>query len=148
MRAVMVLVPAAGLYLALLSLFKFKRLLNPVLIIVCWWTFWLWISNFGLTGFFIPSSGTQIMVLVMLASVFLGSLLAFPGQRDPAKIARANNRFLRNGRYLFLLNLVFVPVMGLLMYRAVPALLFRAGPLPDGSLRHARRAEPALRRRL
>ena len=123
MRAVMVLVPAAGLYLALLSLFKFKRLLNPVLIIVCWWTFWLWISNFGLTGFFIPSSGTQIMVLVMLASVFLGSLLAFPGQRDPAKIARANNRFLRNGRYLFLLNLVFVPVMGLLMYRAVPALL-------------------------
>ena len=123
MRAFMVLVPAAGLYLALLSLFKFKRLLNPVLIIVCWWTFWLWISNFSLTGFFIPSTGTQVMVLVMLAAVSLGSLLAFPGQRDPARIARANDRFLRNGRYLFWLNLLFVPVMGLLMFRAVPALL-------------------------
>jgi oligosaccharide repeat unit polymerase len=118
-----VLVPAAGLYLCLLSLFKFKRLMNPVLIIVSWWALWLLISNFSLTGFFVPSGRTQVMVLVMLGSMSLGSLLAFGRDREPARTAAANAQFARNGRYLFWLNLLLAPVMGLLMYRAIPALL-------------------------
>ncbi len=123
MPAFMVLVPAAGLYLCLLSLFKFKRLMNPVLIIVSWWAFWLWISNFSLTGFFVPSGRTQIMVLVMLGSMSFGSLFVFGRERDPARTAAANGRFARNGRYLLWLNLLFVPVMALLLYRAVPNIL-------------------------
>lgn len=122
MRAYLVLVPIVGLYFALLSLFKFKRLMNPVLIIVVFWSFWLWISNFSLTGLFVPSGRTQIMVVVMLACVTLGSLLAFPGARDAGRTALANDRFIRNGRYLYWTNLLFVPVMGLLLYRAIPAL--------------------------
>jgi oligosaccharide repeat unit polymerase len=123
MRVFMILVPAAGLYLAILSLFKFKRLLNPVLIVVCWWAFWLWISNFSLTGFFVPSDRTQVMVLVMLGSVSLGGLLAFAGRRQPEKTDLANERFISNGRYLFWLNVLFVPLLAFLMARAVPALL-------------------------
>jgi len=124
MRTFMILVPAAGLYLALLSLFKFKRLMNPVLVVVSWWAFWLWTSNFSLTGLFVPSSRTQFMVLVMLASVSLGSFLAFPRERDPGRTALANERFKQNGRFLYGINLLFVPLMGLLLYRAIPALFF------------------------
>jgi oligosaccharide repeat unit polymerase len=123
MRAFIVLIPVIAIYLILSSAFKFKRALNPVSILTLWWTFWLWLCNFSMTGLFVPSGRTQIMVLVMLAAVSVGSLLAFAKERDPEATALANGRFTHNGRRLFWLNIIFVPIMGLLLYRALPALL-------------------------
>jgi oligosaccharide repeat unit polymerase len=123
MRVFILLIPIAGIYLVLSSLFKFKKLINPVSIISFWWTFWLWLSNFSLTGLFVPSSRTQIMVLVMLLAVSIGSLLAYARDRDPAATSLANQRFVQNRRRLLWLNLLFTPIMGFLLYRALPTLL-------------------------
>jgi oligosaccharide repeat unit polymerase len=118
-----ILIPFSGILMILSNTFRFRRLINPASIIIFWWCFWLWISNFGLTGFFIPSAKTQVMVLVMVSAVFLGSQLASAKQREATLVARINERILQNERYLFGLNILFAPIIGFLFFRALPALL-------------------------
>ena len=118
-----VLIPVLGTFMILSSALKFKRLFNPVSIIVLWWCFWLWLANFSLTGFFVPGGKTQLMILIMLAAVFLGSKLAFGKDRDPGLVAKENEQFTQNGRYLLWLNILFFPVAAFFFLRALPLLL-------------------------
>jgi hypothetical protein len=48
------------------SFAKFRRLMNPIALLVLWWCLWLFVANFSPTGLSIPGIRTQILVLVML----------------------------------------------------------------------------------
>jgi oligosaccharide repeat unit polymerase len=122
-RDFIVLIPVFGAVAILSSTFKFRRILNPLSLVVFWWCFWLWVTNFHLTGLFVPSSKTQVLVLVMVSAIFLGSKLAFAKSRPPAEVAEVNENFRRNSRYLVWLNVLYFPVVAFLLMRALPALL-------------------------
>ncbi len=117
------LIPVFTLLLVLLSAIKFQRILNPLSMIVFWWAFWLWVSNFSLTGFFVPGARTQAMVMIMVLAVFLGSLLATGKIREREEVARLNDRIVQNERYVFAMNLALVPVIVFFFVRALPVLL-------------------------
>jgi oligosaccharide repeat unit polymerase len=57
------------------SYLKFKRFINPISLVVTWWGGWLYISNFSLTGLYIPEDTTQGLVLLMLSGYVLGCFL-------------------------------------------------------------------------
>ncbi len=125
MTEFVLLIPLFGVLMVVSSTFRFQRVFNPVSIIVFWWCFWLWVANFGLTGFFVPGAKTQIMVLIMVGAVFLGSKLATGRTREAADVSRVNDRILRNGRSLFWLNVLAAPFVGFFFLRALPLLLSR-----------------------
>lgn len=133
MKAFVLLIPVFGFLLVLLSAFKLGRFFNPVSIVVFWWLGWLWISNFGLTGFFIPGAKTQIMVLVMISAVALGSLIASATKKEDEETDRLNERIIQNERYLFWGNLVLAPIIIFFFFRALPVLL-SADPIVYRSL--------------
>ncbi|OGD18261.1 MAG: hypothetical protein A2W03_14060 [Candidatus Aminicenantes bacterium RBG_16_63_16] len=123
MSEFIVLLPVFGALAVLSSAVKFRRALNPVSLVIIWWCLWLWVANFSLTGLFIPGARTQVMVLVLVSAVFLGSKLAFARSRPTGAVARANENFRLNSRYLVWLNILYFPVVAFLLVRAVPLLL-------------------------
>jgi oligosaccharide repeat unit polymerase len=94
-----------------------------VAVIILWWCFWLWVANFRLTGLLAPGPRTQAMVLIMLASVFLGSLFVFTKTRPSAAVAKSNVNIRHNGRYLLWLNILYLTIVAFLLVRALPLLL-------------------------
>ena len=63
------------IFLYTLMYFKTKRYTNPLgLILLIWGTF-LILSNFSITGLYVPSYSTQLIVILGLFSSVVGALL-------------------------------------------------------------------------
>lgn len=51
----------------------FKKLLNPLSIIILWWSFWIVISYAGLTDLYKPSDHVLLLVFLLNSGLFFGS---------------------------------------------------------------------------
>jgi hypothetical protein len=61
------------LYLISLKII-FKKLLNPLSIIILWWSFWVVIAYAGVTDLYEPSEHVLVLVFLLNTGLFLGSL--------------------------------------------------------------------------
>jgi oligosaccharide repeat unit polymerase len=112
-------IPCFAFLLSYWNYLKFRRLLNPITIILLWWSFWLFVSNWSLAGLNIPSGRTQTMVLIMLFAVFLGSKLAKTEQPEDVRLLELNQNVYRNWQFLSRLNLLVAPIVLFYFIRAL-----------------------------
>lgn len=103
-----ILIPVIGLILFVISFYRSKKIINPLGLIIFIWIFFLWLSNFSLTGYFPPSFYTQALVILMLISCSIGGLLG-------------NSKKIRNAidydrKYNFLLKIVYLLVIPFFVY--------------------------------
>ncbi len=84
---------------------QLKTLLNPFTIISWWWLGWCWLSNFAITGAFVPSAETQIEILLMITALSAGAaIFGFTNFRN----TRDGEVFQQNIRFAIPLLLVVV----------------------------------------
>jgi len=123
MTEFLVLIPAVAIYAVVFGYLKFRRILNPIALIVLWWCFWLLLSNFSLTGLYIPSDHTQVRVLGMLLSLILGGLCAASTRRYCSQVIQGNERSRKKWKKILWGNLLFLPVVSYYFIKAIRVLL-------------------------
>lgn len=104
-----------------------RRFLTPLTIVVVWWSFWLIVSMYGLSGIDIPSDGLYFLAECLLYSIVLGYALAGFGLRYGAIKAPSVKRQAQVGKEL----LPKLVAIGLLVFIA-PFLIKAWGFLAGG----------------
>ena len=114
------IIPVFAGFACLIGVAKFRRWANPVSVLVLWWCLWLFVGNFSPTGVYVPSPKTQILVLVMLYSLVLGSFFAVGTLKGETGSVPDYNRRLRNRwRAVFWIAVGSMPVVAYYFVKAI-----------------------------
>ena len=113
------IIPVFALYVVLFAYLKFQRVSNPVALIILWWCFWLFLSNFSLTGLYVPSGHTQLRVLGMMLSLFLGGLFAASRREYHSDVLASNERLKGMWKKVLLANFLLFPVVAYYFIKAI-----------------------------
>ena len=118
-----------------------KKFLNPINIIILWWSFWLCLSFSGFTDLFIPDDYVTFLVFLMLTGLFVGSVLSIRKvknisesrclQRNDLYIARVYRLFIKTYRYVFIVIIYyFLKAMYIILTEGVSG--YRGMTFSDG----------------
>jgi oligosaccharide repeat unit polymerase len=118
-----IVIPIFAIILVLVTYISFKKLFNPLSIIILWWSGWLFISNFSFTGLFIPSGYTQFLVLLMLIGFTMGGMISYSPLRTDVITDISNKEFYSKYKKIYKLNLFIFPIVAYYLYRAVEIFL-------------------------
>jgi oligosaccharide repeat unit polymerase len=113
-------IPAFAGLACIAAFLKFRRIWNPVALLVAWWCLWLFVATLGPTGLYVPGIRTQILVLVMLSSLTAGSLVARSALDGAGSSSLEYNRNLRERwRWVSRAALASTPVVGYYFFKAL-----------------------------
>ena len=113
-------IPVFAGFACFASFAKFRRMMNPIALLVLWWCLWLFVANFSPTGLSIPGIRTQVLVLVMLFSLVVGSMFACSTSSGAGNsVLRYNRRLQERWGWLFWVALVLTPVVGYYFFKAI-----------------------------
>jgi len=114
------IIPVFAGFACLVGFAKFRRWANPVSVLVLWWCLWLFVANFSPTGVYVPSPRTQILVLVMLYSLVLGSFFAVGTLKgETGSVPDYNRRLRKRWRAVFWIAVGSMPVVAYYFVKAI-----------------------------
>lgn len=67
------IIPVVCFVCIYVSYLRFRQLINPAALMTLWWGGWLFVSNLGIAGFYVPGWHIQTLVLIMLITYTLGT---------------------------------------------------------------------------
>jgi oligosaccharide repeat unit polymerase len=105
----------------LLILVFIKKNYFGILTVTSWWFFWLFISTFSNSKYFLPQEGTYWLFISMISSITLGGLvykLTKKGYQKPFRHELNPYDFVKTNKRFFILNAVFViPFLVIFLYK-------------------------------
>ena len=125
------------LFFSAVSYITFRTVLNPVSIILWWWGGWLLMANCSLTGLFLPSWRTNLLISVFLFSYIIGCFIPTAFHKRNYKLSslkisnhiaieKTNENYARIkklGKFFSVCLMVVIPFMLYYAYVSVNAML-------------------------
>lgn len=117
-----------GVIVSLTSFTIFKKVFNPIFIIVCWWLGWFIIAELSITGVFSPSLKVYLLLVVFLISIVIGifsSLATRKTSITDAVLTREDNIQTLNRIYKVYKKILYVIIPFFTYYSIVSLNLMR-----------------------